>query len=264
MIFRKFGALFCVSVVAALCAASCATTQTAGPALLIPDSLASLIQTLSTRDMSIKTLRLRARVKVKTEEGKSQSTTVNIALKRSGSMRVEILGPVDEVEGLLVIGKGTFTLLNMQDMTYRTGNATEEAVYYATGVPLSPVDLESTLIGSFTLPEFTQGQFGTDEKTGELLVMFDKPGVGAQIVRVGGKTVSVQKVELLSAAGKIMRTVEFRDISMVSGIPFPHALTAVFEGKGSVELKFREIGINEPMDDSEFRQDVPPGFNRAR
>jgi outer membrane lipoprotein-sorting protein len=218
------------------------------------------VRSFALRDAAVNTMRARLRVKVKPEEGRAVSTTVLVTLKRPGSLRVETLGPLDELEAVFVIRDGRYHALSMQERKVRRGPASAAAVEEATGLRLSPGEAEALLAGAFRVIDFAQGQIGADEAKKEVAVLLEVPGRHKQIIRADRDTLAIKRLEAYEGDEK-RYTVEYDETSPVMGIPFAHRITISFEGRiSSVDVKYREIEMNPPVADAEFSLEVPRGF----
>jgi outer membrane lipoprotein-sorting protein len=232
-----------------------------GPELPVLTDLNTVARAFTLRDAAVTSLRTRLRVRVQQEGLKPLSTTVLVTVKRPGAVRIETLGPLDELEGLFVLKDGRYTAVSMPDRRAKRGAAGPAAFEEALGLTLSPDEAEALLCGAFKIVDFTQGQIGFDEKEKEAVVLIEKPGDRKQIVRADRETLAVRKVETFDAEGIMLHTVEFGDISPVMGVPFAHRFKASFPGRvRSVDVKYREIELNPAVGDDEFVVEVPQGF----
>ena len=227
----------------------------------MPGDYAAVVRTLVARDAAVTSLRARVRVKVQPADGKAVSTTVLITLRRPGALRVETLGPLDEVEGVFLLRDGRFWALSMREKKVKTGPADEGALEDALGLQLPPETLEAALCGSVRLVEFTQAQKGTDEPAKEIVMLVEKPGAAKQILRVDRDSLAIKKIEAFDGAGAKLYTMEFEETSPVAGVTFPHRIKAAFTGRvASVDVRFREIELNPAPGDGEFELEIPAGF----
>lgn len=247
------------ALVLAMC--GCPVPQVVVPELPPITELEAVVSVFARRDAVVRSLRARLRVKVHAEGEKPLSTTVLVTLKRPGALRVEALGPVDELEALFVMKDGRFTAVSMPEKKVRTGQTGEDALEQALGLRMAPEEAESVLCGTVRLVEFTQGQIGADEPQKEVVVLIEKPGGEKQIIRADRETLAVKKVETSAAEGGKTSTLEFEEISPVMGIPFPHRVKAAFAGRvKSLEIAFRDIEMNPEIKDEEFLVEIPKGF----
>ncbi|MBI5525870.1 MAG: DUF4292 domain-containing protein [Deltaproteobacteria bacterium] len=256
---RLFRHMAVLALLPALC--GCPVPQVVVPELPPITEFEAVVSAFARRDAVVRSLRARMRVKVQADGEKPLSTTVLVTLRRPGALRVEALGPVDELEALFVMKDGRYTAVSMPDKKVRNGVAGEEALERALGLRMAPDEAESVLCGTVRLVEFTQGQIGADEPQKEVVVLIEKPGGEKQIIRADRETLAVKKVETSAAEGDKISTVEFEEISTVMGIPFPHRVKATFAGRvKSLNIAFREIEINPEIKDEEFLVEIPKGF----
>lgn len=249
----------------AAAAAALVPACTFGPFSTLPDlppinELQAVVKSFMLRDAAVSTLRARLRVKVQPDEGKAVSTTVLVTLKRPGAIRVETLGPLDELEAVFVLNNGRYAALSMPDRRVRRGPATAAVFEESLGLRLDAGEVEAILAGSFKVVEFTMGQIGADEEAKEVAVLIETPGAGKQIIRADRETLAVKRLESYEGSEK-KYTVEYLETTPVMGVPFAHRIKVSFEGRlRSVDVKYREIELNPAVRDEEFSLDVPRGF----
>ena len=230
------------------------------PDIPTKDALQVVMRGFALRDATVHSLRARLRVKIQPDEGKAVSTTVMVTLRRPGALRVEPLGPVDELEGLFVLRDGRYAVLSMPDKRVTRGAVTDAVFDDALGLRLPLNEVEAVLCGAFAVADFTQGQIGEDEPSKEIVILVETPGGRKQIIRADRETLAAKKVEVYDG-GERRYTLEFSETSPVMGIPFAHRFKASFEGRlKSVDVKYREIEVNPEISDEEFAFEVPPGF----
>lgn len=239
---------------------------TFGPFSMLPDlppisELQAVVKSFVLRDAAVNSLRARLRVKIRPDDGRAISTTVLVTLKRPGAIRIETLGPIDELEAVFVLKDGRYTALSMSDRRVRHGPATAAVFEESFGLRLDADEFEAVLAGAFKVVEFTMGQIGADEAAKEVAVLIETPGAGKQIIRADRETLAVKRLDAYEGTEK-RYTVEYFETTPVMGVPFAHRIKISFEGRlRSVDMKYREIELNPAVRDDEFTLDVPRGFS---
>ncbi len=177
-----------------------------------------------------------------------------LVLERPSSLRVEILGFLNQSLAVITTDGEGFEVYRAEDQSYEAGEVDEHLLWNEAGIDLSPEEAVAILLGvpiSEPLPtplnavRDGDGQIRIDlaDAQGKVVerVTFDSAG-------------RLRALEVLDDFGAILWGAQFDEYRDVGGSPFAHSIDlAVRSGKTRAEISFRKVELN---------PDLPPGVFR--
>jgi hypothetical protein len=245
-----------------LCATACATRT---PVLtLAPDDpqprllLANWIESVGER----RALRGQARLAVDREDGTIHLRGKQLLLlKKPSSLRVEILGFLNQSQAVLVTDGDRFEVYRAHDHSYESGQVDDSLLWNEAGISLSPEEAVSVLLGAPTFEPGLSPAGAVRDGDGRIRIdLTDADGVVRQRVTFDPAG-PLHGFELLETSGETVWIAQFREYRDVGGVSFAHAISLdVAAGKTHAEISFRDLELNPALPAELFQLRLPAGF----
>jgi hypothetical protein len=224
------------------------------------DELAGL---LAARATAVRALNARARA-TSWLGGERVRATVLMLVERDGHLRFEAEVSLQGTVATLATDGRTFALLDARKNELARGPACPANVASIVRIPLAPADVAAVILGDVRRPpEATLAPTVTwDAARGADVLELDAP---TETVRVffarHGTAVDLVGAEAF-AAGKRLWQTSYEDFEASEALRLPTKIRFA-EGSGSyddgVEIKLKDLRLNEPSPASAFVLEAPPG-----
>lgn len=204
-------------------------------------------------------LRGRARLAVDREDGTIHLRGKQLVLlEKPSSLRVEILGFLNQSQVVLVTDGSRFEVYRAHDHSYDSGQVDDHLLWNEAGISLSPEEAVSVLLGAPTFAPGLSPAGAVRDGDGRIRIdLTDANGVVRQRVTFDPAG-PLHGFELFDPRGDTVWTAQFRDYRDVGGISFAHAISLdVAAGTTHAEISFRDVELN-PALPAELFQLRPP------
>ncbi len=244
----------------ALAAASCAPSV---PPLMVPGAPiapAEAAAALEAAEAGVRTLRGLADVRLE-RGGRQERFREAAVLALPDKLRLETL-QFGGATALIVAANGDrLAIYSLATNEFAHGRASAAALAALTGVAVEPRHLLRLLAGLPPLAFQGADPRSRVESDGAAFVAESAAGPFWQRLRLdaGG---GVAGGELRTAAGPVF-TFGFDDVRPVGGRAFPHRLHLEQPGVGRVDVAYRSVELNPPVDAAVFTLPVPAGDVRV-
>ncbi len=244
-----------------LCVAACATRIPVQP--LAPDDpqprllLEDWIESARER----RALRGRARLAVDREDGAIHLRGKQLVLlERPSSLRVEVLGFLNQSQAVLVTDGDRFEVYRAHDRSYESGPVDDSLLWNEAGISLSPAEAVAVLLGAPTFEPDLSLAGAVRDGDGRIRIDFaDSAGTLRQRVTFDPAG-PLHGFERLDTRGERVWRAQFREYRDVGGILFAHAISLdVAEGGTRAEISFRDVELNPTLSPELFRLRLPAG-----
>ncbi len=244
-----------------LCATACATHAPVQP--LPPDDPQPrlLLEDWIERAGERRALRGRARLAVDREDGAIHLRVKQLVLlERPSSLRVEVLGFLNQSHAVLVTDGDHFEVYRARDHSYESGQVDDRLLWNEAGISLSPEEAVAVLLGVPTFePNLSPSRAVRDGEGRIRIDLTDDEGVLRQRVTFDPAG-PLHGFELLDTSGEMLWKAQFREYRDVGGISFAHAISLdVAAGMTHAEISFRAVELNPALSPELFQLRLPGG-----
>jgi outer membrane lipoprotein-sorting protein len=249
-------ALAVLTLAAAACAPS-APPVTLPPTPIAPSEAAAALEAA---EGAVRTLRGLADVRL-ARGGQQERFREAAVLALPDKLRLETL-QFGGASALILAADGDhLAIYSLATKEFAHGRASAGAVAALAGVAVEPRHLVRLLAGLPPLPFQSADPRSRVEPEGAEFVAESAAGPFWQRLRLdaGGGVVGG---ELRTAAGPVF-TFRFEDARWVGGRAFPHRLRLEQPGAGWVDVAYRSVELNPPVDDAIFSLAIPAGDVRV-
>ena len=216
-----------------------------------------------------KVISLRSKGKVDAMMGKGKRFKVKVFLiaDRQGRLRFDAVTPppMNATVLLLTSDGETFRANDQRNKKYFEGKAGVCSINSMLGIPLTPAQLFSMLIGEPAVRGGTQS-LAWDKKCGCEVITVTKGATTAKLWVLGHKGKShwrVVKQIIKGPKGSVK--VEYRGFKKHAGVIIPHRVRLTSPGKkGDTVFSWSKIEINPEVEVEAFTQDPPPNVEIRR
>jgi len=261
MIFFRRGARAALPGLALAAAAACApAVPTAPPPPLTRVAPAEAAAALAEAEASIRTLRGLADVRLERADA-NQRLREAAVLALPGKLRLETLAFGGATVLILATDGERLAIYSLATQEFHHGRASARALAGLTGVAVDPRHLVRLMAGLPPLAFPAADPRSRLEPEGDGFAAESVEGAFQQRLRLdaGGGVVGG---ELRTAAGLVF-TFVFEDPRQVGPRVFPFRLRLEQPGGGRVDLTYRSVELNLPVDDAVFSLPLPPGEVRV-
>ena len=220
------------------------------------------------RAQGVSYLATEARVSMYGPQGARKGRMVLLA-ERPARLHASILSPTDDLMGVTASDGDRFTSFERGAPVCYQGGSCAENVSRLLPVPLDGADLVNVLLGAPPAITAVRPETSWDRRVGAyrvdgLLQGGEAAGPTREIaVWVGHgdwvlKRMSFEGAAPLPPGSRV--DVTWEDPQRVSGHLLPHRVRVTVNKTGlDVQLRYRDVGLNEPLGDDPFRVTCPPG-----
>lgn len=256
MIFRP-AAGFALAGLALAGACTTSLPQPPGPPAPTPGEAAAALEGA---EAATRTLRGLADVRLE-REGQRVRFREAAVLALPDRLRLETLQFGGSTALVLATNGDRLAIYSLATREFAHGRATAAAVAALAGVAVEPRHLLRLLAGLPPLPFRAADPRSRVEADGAGWVAESVTGPFLQRLRLH-PTGDVADGEL-RAAGAPLFTFQFDEFRPLGTRAFPHRLRLEQPGRGRVEVAYRTVELNAPVDDAVFSLAVPPGDVRV-
>ncbi len=223
------------------------------PRLLLEDWIESAAKRRS--------LRGRARLAVDREDGAIHLRSKQLVLlERPSSLRVEVLGFLNQSHAVLVTNGERFEVYRAHDRSYEAGEIDDRLLWNEAGISLTPEEAVAVLLGAPTFEQALSPARAVRDGEGRIRIdLADAEGVLRQRVSFdpAGR---LHGFELLDSNGEMLWKAQFREYRDVDGISFAHAISLdVAAGMTHAEISLRDVELNPELAPELFQLRLPGG-----
>jgi outer membrane lipoprotein-sorting protein len=183
-----------------------------------------------------------------------------VLLEKPSSLRVEILGFLNQSQAVLVTDGDRFEVYRAHDHSYESGQVDDGLLWNEAGISLSPEEAVSVLLGAPTFESDFSPAGAVRDGDGRIRIdLNDANGVLRQRVTFDPAG-PLHGFELLDTRGATLWSAQFREYRDVGGISFAHAISLdVAAGMTHAEISFRHVELNPALPAELFRLRLPAG-----
>lgn len=256
MIFFRRGARAALPGLALAAATACAPAVPSAPPPLTRVTPAEAAAALAEAEGSIRTLRGLADVRLERAETNQRFREAAV-LALPGKLRLETLQFGGATALILATDGERLAIYSLATQEFHHGRASARALAGLTGVAVDPGHLVRLMAGLPPLAFQAADPRSRLEPEGDGFVAESVDGAFLQRLRLdaGGGVVGG---ELRTAAGPAF-IFAFEDPRQVGSRAFPFRLRLEQPGGGRVDLTYRNVELNPPVDDAVFSLPLPPG-----
>jgi len=208
-------------------------------------------------------LRGRARLAVDREDGAIHLRGKQLVLlERPSSLRVEILGFLNQSHAVLVTDGEHFEVYRARDRSFESGEVDDRLLWNEAGISLSPEEAVAVLLGAPTFDQTLSPSGAVLDGEGRIRIdLADAEGAVRQRITFD-PTGPLHGFELLDTSGEMVWRAQFREYRDVGGISFAHAISLdVAAGKTHAEISLRDVELNPELSPELFRLRLPDAWN---
>lgn len=180
-----------------------------------------------------------------------------LVLERPASMRIEVLGFLDQTAAVIATDGERFEIFRSADHSYESGDVRPDLLWREAHLALTPEEAVDVLLGGpapgADLLPARAAQADAD------WIRMDLVGAGGRVrQRVAFDSAArLRELSTLDADGGVRWRARFDDYAEVDGEPFAHQIV-VDEGVAHVEISLRDVELNPALDPGIFRLRVAP------
>jgi outer membrane lipoprotein-sorting protein len=209
------------------------------------------------------TLRGQARVSVSSLKDNYRADEI-VFSKRPSFLRLETVGPLGETLLFLTTDLRKVFIYSPMENRFYVGLASRKNLSLLIPLPFKAADVVALLQGRIDLADSYAKGMTFDELAGtyQLTVLPEDPSRGMAVLTVDGRTFSITAMRLYDTDNNLVIEGAFDDFSTVGTAEMPMELSYKIPDEGgfaTVEIRYSEIEINTPIDDSRFSLDAPRG-----
>jgi Domain of unknown function (DUF4292) len=219
-----------------------------------PRSLEELLAKVDFAQGHVVSLKGDAKVKI-TSPTRGAAFDLFAAVALPASLHLEALDFFGRPQAMVLSDGARFGAWDMANGRYYRGRATAQNLARILPVVMPPPLLAATLLGRAERLEPAERTFTFDEKKGAFVITLTQ-GEVRQVLEVQPPSYRVVRVRWEGRAGYDL---DFEDIAPFGSFTFPRLLRLTApEAKESVELRYKDISLNESPEASLFDTEPPP------
>jgi hypothetical protein len=177
-----------------------------------------------------------------------------LVLARPASLRVEVLGFLNQPLAVIATDGERFEVYRAEDRRFESGAVDEQLLWDQAGIDLRPADAVAVLLGVPLEEPPPAPARALRDRNGRIRIELDAvDGEGAQRATfdAAGRLDALERLDAAGAARWVARFGDYRD---VGGTPFAHSIALdVRAGPTRAEISFREVEINPELSPELFR-----------
>jgi hypothetical protein len=204
-------------------------------------------------------LRGRARLAVDREDGSIHLRGKQLVLlERPSSLRVEVLGFLNQSHAVLVTDGDRFEVYRVRDHSYESGQVDDRLLWNEAGIFLSPKEAVAVLLGAPAFePNLSPSRAVRDGEGRIRIDLTDAEGVLRQRVTFDPAG-PLRGFELFDTRGEMIWRAQFREYRDVGGVSFAHTISLdVAAGMTHAEISFRDVELNPALSPELFQLRLP-------
>ncbi len=240
-------------------ATACATSTPFQPLSTADPLPRRLLDDWTERASHRQRLRGLARLAVDREDGSVQLRGKQlVVLQRPSSLRVEILGFLNQSLAVIATDGDTFEVYRAEDQSYEEGPVDADLLWNEAGIDLSPEEAVAVLLGVPIREPLPAPAHAARDARGRIRIDLPGPrGTVSQRVTFDPEG-RVRELTVLDASGAALWTAQFDAYRDVDGSAFAHSIEVdVRSGGTRAEISFRNVELNPDLPSGMFQLRPP-------
>jgi len=170
-----------------------------------------------------------------------------LILERPSSLRVEILGFLNQSLAVIATDGVGFEVYRAEDQSYEAGEVDENLLWNEAGIDLSPEEAVAVLLGAPISEPMPAPANAVRDGDGQIRIdLADAQGIVIQRATFGPAG-HLRAFEVLDNSGAAVWAAQFGEYRDVGGVAFAHSIGLdVRSGKTRAEISFRKVELNPP------------------
>jgi len=216
-----------------------------------PKDAQELLQRVAWAERQVSSIKGDAKLKIDSARGKG-SVSLFAAVNDPAQLHLETLDFFGRPTGSFISDGKTFGLYDANQGKYFTGPATAQNVGRFVPIAMSPLELSALLLGRAPRLPDAEASMSFDAKAGLFELTLKRESVTQHLsVQPPSYRVVKSRVEGVKAYD-----LDFDDIQAVGSLTYPRKVLLEAGGE-KLELNYKDISINETLEESMFEQTPP-------
>ncbi len=243
---------------ALLLATSCRSLHPDVPLATGDPRPAALLAAWEAREGARQGLRGIARLAVDAEKGVRIRARQILVLERPGRLRVEILGFMNQVVGVLATDGQTFQLWDASDGSVTSGRVTPSLLWETAYLAVAPEVATDLLLGVLPPQQgLAPGRSVVPSEGGVRVELVDARGAVRRSVQFDEEG-RLRELTERDAQGAVVWRARYGAYADVGGTPFAHSIELeVTRGGTRAEIELHDVELNPALDPDMFRLRMP-------
>ena len=177
-----------------------------------------------------------------------------LVVERPASLRVEVLGFLNQALAVLVTDGERFEVARAQDGSYETGAVDPLLLWNEARIALTPEEAAAVLLGAAAENDDWTVDSASSDGQGGLHMGLADPAGAVRLRVVFDRAGRLEDVERLGPEGEVVWRVHYADYRDVGGVPFAHTIRLDTRAGGTrAEIGLRDVELNPALPPDIFR-----------